>query len=263
MSSDEPTIGDEPKLKRLLRRTAHAVMRSILRTRATACPTDTAGITLVIAPHQDDDVFGCGGLIALRRLAGREVHVVYLTDGSASHPGHPTLTMEMLATQRAAEARAALRMLGVESTAIHFLGARDGTLNRLAAKDAATLSESLEKLLRELRPEEIFLPAGDDGSSEHEAAFRIFTHAHAASGIHARVREFAIWSWWSPRLLWRKLRRGQRVSRCEFRGYEFLKARALAAHRSQTEPAPPWDRPVLAPEFYRMFLAPEEFFFET
>src|SRR5471032_3343833 len=139
-------INNEPALKRQLRRGAHAIMRLVLRARATPCATSGPGITLVLAPHQDDDVLGCGGLIALRRLAGRDVHVAYLTDGSASHPGHPTLTPSLLAAQRAMEARTALRVLGVESRAIHFLGARDGALDRLAEAEVATLSAQLEKL---------------------------------------------------------------------------------------------------------------------
>lgn len=256
-------IGDESAPKRWLRHGIHALARGVLRAWAKPFTVDHPGLTLVIAPHQDDDVLGCGGFIALRRLAAREVHVVYVTDGSASHPGHPTLTPAALATQRATEARAALRVLGVESTAIHFLGARDGTLGRQSPEESAALAAQLEHLLCRLQPAEILLPCGRDGSSEHEAVFRVFRRAYAASGVRAKVREFAIWAWWSPRLLWRKIGSGQNVLRCEFEGYEFLKERALAAHRSQTEPAPPWLRPVLTPQFSRMFLAPEEFFFEV
>lgn len=256
-------IGNEPRLKRLARRVAHTAMRLFLRARSTPLAPDAPGTLLVLAPHPDDDVLGCGGLITLRRLAGCDVQIVYVTDGSASHDGHPTLTRTQLATQREGEARAATRMLGVESAAVQFLGAIDGTLDRLSPLEASTVIDKLARLLRQLQPEEILLPASDDGSSEHEATFRLFRRAYAASGSAARVREFAIWAWWSPRLLGRKLLRGQRVSRCNFRGYEFLKARALAAHRSQTEPTAPWTNPVLMPPFCRMFLAPEEFFFDT
>ena len=254
--------GREPILKNSLRRAIHGLARSILRARASPLSTDHGGTTLVLAPHQDDDVLGCGGYITLRRLGGRDVHVAYLTDGSASHPGHPSLTPAQLALQRVDEARLALQSLGVESTAIHFLQAVDGTLDRLNPSEETALIEKLTQLLRDLQPTEILLPAGDDGSSEHEAAFPLFRRAYAASGATGRVREFAIWAWWSPRLLMKKLLRLQAVWRCEFSGYEFLKARALAAHRSQTEPTAPWTEPVLPPRFHRMFLAPEEFFFD-
>jgi len=41
---------------------------------------------LIVAPHQDDETLGCGGTIALKRRAGAEVCIVFLTDGSRSHP---------------------------------------------------------------------------------------------------------------------------------------------------------------------------------
>ena len=39
---------------------------------------------LVVAPHQDDETLGCGGLIARKRYEGLPVHVVFITDGSAT-----------------------------------------------------------------------------------------------------------------------------------------------------------------------------------
>src|SRR5690349_14548383 len=47
--------------------------------------------TVVIAPHQDDETLACGGVIARKRSEGLPVHVIFITDGSASHPGHPRL----------------------------------------------------------------------------------------------------------------------------------------------------------------------------
>lgn len=38
---------------------------------------------LVLAPHADDEVFGCGGAIAAHVRAGVPVHVIVLTDGAA------------------------------------------------------------------------------------------------------------------------------------------------------------------------------------
>ena len=57
---------------------------------------------LVLAPHPDDEVFGCGGAIASHVRAGVPVHVIILTDGSRFGE----------ACGRAQESRAAAKVLG-------------------------------------------------------------------------------------------------------------------------------------------------------
>jgi LmbE family N-acetylglucosaminyl deacetylase len=46
----------------------------------------------VISPHQDDATLGFAGLILGKRLEGNPVDNVFMTDGSVSHLGHPTVT---------------------------------------------------------------------------------------------------------------------------------------------------------------------------
>ena len=47
-----------------------------------AAATLDARAVLVVAPHADDEVFGCGGAIAAHVQHGTPVHVVVLTDGA-------------------------------------------------------------------------------------------------------------------------------------------------------------------------------------
>ena len=71
---------------------------------------------LVIAPHPDDEVLGCGGVLALHAMRGDRVRVVVLTDGAAGGD----------AEAREAETRAAATVLGLEQ--VEFLGLEDGGL---------------------------------------------------------------------------------------------------------------------------------------
>lgn len=59
---------------------------------------------LVLAPHPDDEVFGCGGTLALHVAAGTRVHVVICTSGEAAG----------FSAVREAESRQASRVLGYE-----------------------------------------------------------------------------------------------------------------------------------------------------
>ena len=62
----------------------------------------SASHPLVLAPHPDDEIFGCGGAIASHVLQGIPVDVVILTDGGLY--GDPSIRM--------AESRAAAALLG-------------------------------------------------------------------------------------------------------------------------------------------------------
>jgi N-acetylglucosamine malate deacetylase 1 len=59
---------------------------------------------MVFSPHQDDETFGCGGMIALKRAQGIAVQVIFLTDGQGSDQLNPQIVQI-----RASEALTALR----------------------------------------------------------------------------------------------------------------------------------------------------------
>ena len=251
-----------PWVKRHLRRSLSGCVRCALRLRSRPYAVDRNRVALVIAPHQDDETLGCGGLLSQKRLAGAPVRIAYITDGSASHPGHPTLTPAALAALRQSEARQAMRLLGVEETALFFLGVGDGTLAHLAPPAATAIAGKIAGLLRQVRPDEIFLPMRADGSSEHDAAFVLVQRALELSGLRPRLFEFPVWSAWNPLRLVKPLFASHTVWHLDCREHAELKRRALGAYVSQTEPIAPWEKPTLSPEFLSYFGTGTEYFFE-
>jgi LmbE family N-acetylglucosaminyl deacetylase len=251
-----------PWVNRILRRAANCFVSGLLRLRSRDYILPAHAVTLVIAPHQDDCVLGCGGLMLRKRLEGNPVHIVYVTDGSASHLGHPTLTPEATAVVREREGRAACRSIGIDSAAIHFLGARDGTLEHLAPESRSRVGNEIRRLLVSIRPDEVFIPYRRDGSSEHEATFQLFIETLAGTGLQPRIYEYLVWSWWNPLRLFRPWLTAPRVWRFRFRGYEGIKIAALECYRSQFEPTPPWHEPMLSADFVRLFQRPCEFYLE-
>lgn len=69
------------------------------------------GGLLIIAPHPDDETFGCGQALAAAAEAGREIGVLLLTDGEGSHPGSTRYDRERLVKLRGEELKAALALL--------------------------------------------------------------------------------------------------------------------------------------------------------
>ncbi len=222
------------------------------------------GPCIVFAPHQDDESLGCGALIARKRNEGLPVHVVFITDGSASHSGHPLISTKARSAKSGAAGNRSPRLaiLGVESCAIHFLDEADGTLHKLTADRQSALVSCLAGLIREIRPDEIFLPCSPDGSSEHDAAFGFVAAALAQTRLRPDIWEYPVWSWWNPGLL---------VERVIFNdGYcvqaggkttSSSRAAALARYRSQLEPIAPWPEPALPPGLVRSCNAGQEYFF--
>lgn len=244
-----------------MKRLVYAAIRALILRISRPLEDPPAGATLIIAPHPDDEALGCSGLIATRRAAQRDVHIVYLTDGSASHQGHPAVTPQDLAGLRAREAADAMRVLGVPETALHFLQARDGQLPHLDRSEAGTLCAALRKIFSRVQPVEICLPFRQDGSTEHEAAFALIGRAMAESKLAARILEYPVWSWWRAVLLVRPLMGGRRVKRIRFPQHRQRKADALSRYRSQFAPLAPWTKAVLSEEFRRLFTNDEEIFF--
>jgi len=218
------------------------------------------GVTVVFAPHQDDETLGCGGLIARKRYEGLPVHVVFITDGSASHSGHPQVGPAEMAILRRGEAREALAILGVETSAIHFLNAADGMLERMDPAHREALIIRIVNLVEELRPKEVFMPCCPDGSTEHDAAFHLLCESLRRSHLRPTVWQYPVWSWWNPLLLLHHLLQSGRHYRHRLEDYHLIKERAMTRYRSQLQPLDPWDKPVIPPELQQVFHGQDEYF---
>lgn len=249
-------------MKELLRRFLRRAILSGLRLRSGPCPMTANSRCLVIAPHPDDETLGCAGLILTRRLAGLPVSIIYITDGAGSHPGHPQLSPVVLAQMRRTEAIHAMEALEVDAPSLQFLNAPDGTLAHLSATDFDALARRLAASITTLQPTELFLPCRDDGSSEHAAVFRLIQRALALASLSPSLFEYPVWARWSPQRLIRPGLTSRRVWRHSFPQAAAGKRAALGCYQSQTEPTPPWPRPVLPPGFVDCFATSEEFFFE-
>ncbi len=145
---------------------------------------------VVVAPHPDDEVLACGGLLHLLARRGAAPLLVAVTDGEGSHPGSPAWPRERLRQARIAETRDALACLGLASPAIERLGVADGGV-------AAAVDDLAARVAAVLRPGDIVLTTWRyDGHPDHEACARACAAAARARG--ARLLEAPVWGWhWS------------------------------------------------------------------
>ena len=219
----------------------------------------------MVAPHMDDELIGCGGLLASLE-DGSRAHVLYASDGAGS-PASPypwrRVDRAELALTREAEARQGLRELGLPAEHAHFLGLPDGRLRA----ERPSLDRRIEGALSELAPEHLLVPFRMDFHPDHLAVARSVAGLRERGGLRARVWEYFAYARW-------KLLRGGDVrghirdaclARIEVREEAAArKRRAFAAHRSQTTRFFDWQkRANLTDEFVDFHCSRPEFLVRT
>ncbi|MBN1692135.1 MAG: PIG-L family deacetylase [Dehalococcoidales bacterium] len=115
---------------------------------------------LVIAPHPDDEVIGCGGTIAKHILEGDEVYLCVVT--KAYPPDWPEDEIK----ERRDEVVRANKILGIKKT--YFLDLPTVKLDTIPQKE---LNETIAKVVNKLRPEIVYIPHGGDVNNDHRLVF--------------------------------------------------------------------------------------------
>lgn len=165
----------------------------------------TQGSALIVAPHQDDETLGCGGVIALKRRAGQPVTILFLMDGRRSHAR--LIDPDELSRLRHQEALEAAAQLGVDAVDVRFLDFPEGSLKQHVEEATG----KIEAVLQELRPAEVFVTATDEPHKDHAAAGVAAIAAARRCGLDLELYEYPIWCWYHwphvPLPLWSGTRR--------------------------------------------------------
>ena len=225
---------------------AHATVASLL---------GNAERLVVVAPHPDDEILACGGLLAMQAAQGgqgAQVLIVGLTDGEMSHAEVAGFDRAVLAAQRSAE-----RIEGA-----HRLGVRRDAVVPLRLPDAA-LSAHADRLLTQLQP--LFRPTDLvistwrlDGHPDHDACGRAVARACGAVGCGHLEALVWMWNWASPgdpRVPWHRIVRLPLSPPAQA-----AKQHALAAHASQLSPRSVRIGPVLGHDIQACAARPLEYF---
>lgn len=115
---------------------------------------------LVIAPHPDDEVLGCGGTIARLAKEGNEIHLCVMTEGYS--PDWPEKHLQ----GRAREIRAAQKALGISK--VHFLKLPTVKLDTIPRKN---INDLLSRVVLAVDPDVAYIPHAGDLNLDHRIAF--------------------------------------------------------------------------------------------
>lgn len=160
--------------------------RKLVLSKRTSVQLSQARAVVILVPHPDDEVLGCGLLIARLVRAGVRVVIVALTDGDASHPGSLRWPPAALAKVRRAELRRALQRLGAARAGVRFMGWHDGGVSSEARQlRIAALCHAIGAGL-------ILAASAEDHHPDHKACFAIGTGVARRSNVP--LVGYAVWS---------------------------------------------------------------------
>lgn len=179
---------------------------------------------LVVAPHHDDEVIGCGGTIALLTTNGNPVDVVYMTAG---YSGIRNVAGKSEATSmREQEAKQAGSILGIGQQV--FLRYPDRELEY-----SFQSVKQLIKLIRKNSYQNIYCPHASERDREHRITYEITREAFWLAnseylpelGKRASINRVFTYEVWTPLQ--------QVFFKQDISNLWQLKLKALFAYRSQ------------------------------
>ncbi|MEO1259594.1 MAG: PIG-L family deacetylase [Bacteroidota bacterium] len=167
---------------------------------------------LVLAPHPDDDIFGCGGTLIRHLEEGHEVRVVYLCQGEK---GIPHKTGNAAAEIRRQEAITATNIIGIPAVNLYFFNQPDEQL-----KVNQRLIKKLEELINSFLPKIIYLPSPVDQHHDHLQTNLLL------KAVKCKNVLLAAYEVWTPHIPNRIV---------DITGAMPQKQKAMSAHQSQIE----------------------------
>jgi LmbE family N-acetylglucosaminyl deacetylase len=144
---------------------------------------------LIVAPHPDDETFGVGSTILRKRKAGARVDICVVSEGGAFD--NDEFTKEELIAMRDKNLKAALARMDVPEENLHQLDFPDGGLPAIVDQ----VADKLAVLLREVRPDELFIPSGFDEHKDHVAVYGACCKAIKAVHPTCRIYTYPVWFW--------------------------------------------------------------------
>ena len=115
---------------------------------------------LVIAPHPDDEVLGCGGIILKHVSGGDEVYLCVVTKA------YPPEWSEDEVKERKEEVLRVNAILGIKRT--HFLDFPTVKLDAISQKD---LIQGINQVIDKVQPAVVYIPHRGDVNADHRIVF--------------------------------------------------------------------------------------------
>lgn len=191
------------------------------------------GKVLIVSPHADDEVLGCGGLMKKLSENGAEVHVVY---GAVDGFHHYGSDHDPSYGERVAEIEAVTEHLGASFEILY--GDKD-LIEKLDTVPQRDLVDFLERTINDHRPDLFLFASGTDYDQDHRALFR--ASVAAARPIAEAFGKYLVpnvMAYESTKIQWSDEPLPRSAAFCDVSGHLDAKIEALKLYETQFRPNP-------------------------
>jgi len=157
---------------------------------------------LIIAPHPDDEVLGCGGLISKVKAEGGKVHVLCFTVGNIKqYGGHSN------SEKRIKEMKKVMKYLKIDSFNLALPGDNYHLkLDKVPQKDLINIIEKGEVSISTIKPNIICIPFINSTNQDHVAVAKAsFTACRPVKDIRKNISQIVL-SYEQPETNWTRKR---------------------------------------------------------
>lgn len=150
---------------------------------------------IIFAPHPDDEMFGCCGLMQRMLSEGKQVELIVMTGGGKSHSGCCSIDEETLIRHRRELTIKAAAIYGLSKEHIHFLDFPDGGISQ-EHHEVTKLCTLLDSLIKDDTEAAVFYPHHKgEGWSDHIRTAEIAADLCKALYPNVTQYEYCVWFW--------------------------------------------------------------------
>jgi LmbE family N-acetylglucosaminyl deacetylase len=148
---------------------------------------------LVVAPHQDDEIIGCGGAMVLQKAARRDVSVVFAQDGGDEHDADGRTRAQQIQI-RETEALSVARELDIPPpTFLRYV--------HLVGEESDRLAADLCREINRTNADVVFTPFFLDYNVHHQRTNFALAEALSMTSRKPRVMGYEIWGLTVPNVI--------------------------------------------------------------
>lgn len=174
-------------IKNLFRDFRQNIFKILVKTRGNKFDVNSE-TSLIIAPHPDDETFGCAGLILQKKNLNAKVYVLFLTNGDDSIKD---FSKEQIKENRVKTSKRVCKKLNIDE--VFYFDIEDGKID----SQNKSIQNKLESLILEKEIKELYVTHAFENWSDHNQASKLAFEIVTKIKGDIKLYYYWVWVWYS------------------------------------------------------------------